>query len=46
MITNTASAIHNTHRISRRGYRAETTAHLSIDMPCLHPDVALDDTGR
>jgi len=43
MTTNTAST---TERISRRGYRAETTAHLSIDMPCLHPDVALDDTGR
>lgn len=34
-------------RISRRGYRSDgATAHLSIATPCLHPDVATNDTGR
>lgn len=35
------------HRISRRGFRpTAAAAHLSADMPCLHPDAAIDDTGR
>lgn len=35
------------HRISRRGYRPEhKIPRLNAEMPCLHPDVALDDTGR
>lgn len=34
-------------RISRRGFRStENISHLSVEMPCLHPDAALDDTGR
>jgi len=34
-------------RISRRGYRPEgATSHLSVEMPCLNPDLATDDTGR
>lgn len=41
MTSNTA------HRISRRGFRpTQAVDRLSADMPCLHPDAAIDDTGR
>jgi hypothetical protein len=41
MTTNTA------HRISRRGFRPQVLEpRLNADFPCLHPDVAIDDTGR
>lgn len=34
-------------RISRRGTRSEgATSHLSVEMPCLNPDLAFDDTER
>jgi hypothetical protein len=35
------------HRISRRGVHPHfAMPRLSVEAPCLHPDVALDDTGR
>lgn len=42
MITSTAV------RISRRGFRpTQSISHLSVEMPCLHPDIdPRDDTGR
>lgn len=34
-------------RISRRGFRpTHTVPGMFDEMPCLHPDAALDDTGR
>jgi hypothetical protein len=44
MISNTAAT---SARISRRGFRPQQSmSRLSAEMPCLHPDVAIDDTGR